>query len=479
MGKSKYIIALMFIFHILFFAAARNVGFLLIGVIIWWLAFKYRTYTSSGVFLPYYIGLIFWYPSGYYTGLNFHNPSFVFGVFSLFFYLFNRRQIYVELRKNRVVRNIILFWLVWSAASYAPVLISSLGLNYFPFSLIYSKDLAVQTTLLKTTVGQFAVLLILLPILTLKKVEDFQVFYKAIFIATAVVVIMGFIQYFTGFKLLPEHYSDVYLYSGGYSRFFTFSMPDANGFARLMIIPILLSFIYISVKRKTSITILFVLSLTAVVLTYSRTGFASISFGIFILLCLFLGDIKIKHKSPVFVIICLVLLGANIVKLGYTENVDRFISMRNLQSRWLLHERAFEIIKDNPFFGAHPSFYQQQMLEGFSFSGRSWVPSAHNIYLQVGVDWGLPLSLVLILCLLISLYYYGIRGRRLLKKLEFTEGTDIYILVIAIYCVIGVAFTYIVHSITEIVPPVYIFFLLGFSITSYNLVLFKAGQTPH
>ena len=478
MDKSKCVIALMFIFHITFFSVARNVGFLLIGVMIWWLAFKYRTHTNSGVFLTYYIGLMFWYPSGYDTGLNFHNLSFVLGVFSLCFYFFNRRQIHVELRKNRVVKNIILFWLVWSAASYAPVLISSLGLNYFPFSLIYSKNFVVQTTLLKTTVAQFAVILILLPILTLKKTEDFQVFFKTIFIVTVVVVIMGFIQYFTGFKLLPEHYSDVYLSGKRYSRFFTFSVPDANGFARLMIIPILLSFIYISVKRKMSIAILFVLSLTAVVLTYSRTGFVSISFGIFILLCLFLGDIKIKHKLPVFVVICLVLLGANIVKFGYAENVARFTSMGNLRVRWLIQGRAFEIIKDSLFFGAHPGHYQQKMLETPLFAGRSTIPSTHNIYLQVGVEWGLPLSLVLMLCLLMTLRY-GIKGRRVLKNLKFTVGNEMDILIIAVYCVIGMVFAYGVHSMTEILPPAYIFFLLGFSIAVYKLVFFKAGQPLH
>ena len=468
MNEKQCLAGMGFIIVLCFFGAGRDIGFFMVGATIFYIAAKYRPHQKASFFLPFFLGLVFLYPTIFSGGLDFHDKGFVIGIFSIAFYLLNRRKVDLELRKRPVIKAVVVFWLFWSVLSYIPVLVSSLGIQFPPFDLIYSENLAEETTLIKTTVRQFSVILILLPVLTLRTVSDFRVFFKVVGILAAVVVLAGFAQYFTGFKLIPENYD------ASPGRFVTFSMPDPNGYARLMVLPIFVLFSQILAKRKVAphILMLFACILVSIVLSFSRTAYISLFLGLF-----FVGASYLRYNrsiKPIIVFLslsCFMLPTLMAFEEYYEQNYNRLGSSGNVIGRINYFRGSVEIIRKNILFGVHPGQYRKAMSETEVF--KEWrhpvSSSTHNIYTQTAVDWGAPLGAALLMCFGLSVKYV-LQSKRLLKKRQSGDRLRDDKLSTIVYSVFGVTICYGFWFIAEIVPTHFIFFLLGLAISTRDLI---------
>lgn len=210
--------------------------------------------------------------------------------------------------------------------------------------------------------------------------------------------------------------------------------PDAihpNIMASLMILllPFPLAYVLVHVSRRELIWWLWlaVLGLTGVVLllTKSRGGYLAILVAA--LVTLWLAGRRI---------LALVLLGGTAVAILWllysasdalllTETANGLTDPSTMQFRLQVWQVALRMLSDFPFTGVGIGAFNDVAMRLYPIA-ESNNPGTHNIFLQVGVDLGLPGLIVYVALLLLVVYM----GWMTLKKARKTQDTNLQAMMI-------------------------------------------------
>jgi len=439
-----------------------NLALIATWLFIWGFAHYYTTKTEGNEFLMFFVGFYLFYPAISTVFRDIHEQGVVLTVILIVFLLRYRSSCFRALFASKALRFVFYGWILWGLIAYFPVLYTNV-IDKFIFQNMFGESTGFLgfdrgSTVLKTALPIIvSPIVVLLPILGLRKKSDLESFWAAIINGTLILCVLSLIRYFFYFDFIPQEYADIH--SHGF-RMTGFSMPDPNGFGRMLLLPIvLISAFAIRSWRRLGIKTLgaLALGLMCVVLTFSRVTYASITFA---LASLFLLNVT-KKKAILMLIFVIVLVGSvlNFFDiLSYFEPGADRASMLNLELRLLLYNVVMRIVSKNPLFGTWPGGYSEAMFrQGYlgilSVTDAQSVPSAHNMLLNVAVEWGIPMAFLLLVALILSLVY-GIKAIRRGEEGDYlTHGL--------VYGVTALSLGIFVHGITEVVSPYLVFFNLG------------------
>jgi len=450
-----------------------NLALIATWLFIWGFAHYYNTKTEGNEFLMFFVGFYLFYPALSTVFHDIHEQAVVLTVILIIFFLRYRSSCFRALFASKALGFVFYGWILWGLIAYFPVLYINV-IDKFVFQKLFEESSGLfgfdrGSTVLKTALPMIvSPVVLLIPILGLRRESDLESFWAAIINGTLILCVLSLIRYIFYFDFIPQEYADIH--SHGF-RMTGFSMPDPNGFARMLLLPIvLISALAIQSPGRLGINgwITLALGLTCVILSYSRMSYLSLIFS--------LGSLLIfnmrKKRTLLFLILSGVVVGSvlNFFDiLSYFEPGADRASMVNFQIRLLIMDKTLRIISENPLFGAWPGGYSEAMFgQGYSgflsvTDGRS-VPSTHNMVLNVAVEWGIPMAFLLLVALILS-FVYGMRAIRQGGKGDYlTQGL--------VYGTTALCIGMFVHGITEIVGPYLVFFNLGliFSLSRYRIL---------
>lgn len=230
---------------------------------------------------------------------------------------------------------------------------------------------------------------------------------RLIFVYSNVAVVIGVIGIIHSIFPIP-FFNDIFFVFG--TRFNGF-MNDPNYFAVLQVTAIPYFVKNISSKKTSSFFSIAIL-IFSILLSGSKTGVLTLGvyFLFLIIQNLFFRDVKISQKKIIrdVIIIGIILLGVIII----VENFEPILSWINLKfpsttrittlftdfesaissegsTRDLAWENGIKIIKASPLFGVGIADYSKISSK---YLGSGVV--AHNTYIQLAAEWGLPLMLL-------------------------------------------------------------------------------------
>lgn len=165
---------------------------------------------------------------------------------------------------------------------------------------------------------------------------------------------------------------------------------------------------------KLGAIILYFLLFLAILATGSRgalLGYLGMSF------------ILIGTDKKTFMIFLLILVLASVFIAGddyYSDRFTRFSIAKNID-RIHIWQASVNMIADKPLLGIGPGQFSIKYKEyKVSDDSRNWIAYAHNIFLQIGAEYGVP-ALLIFIALMFMLFYYGLRlaltGKLLYKGL--------------------------------------------------------------
>jgi hypothetical protein len=417
-------------------------------------AHEAKTWGIDG-FLVFFLGIGFLYPVVSNVFSNIQMKSAVVGCFLILFFFLRRQEIVSACKEHRAVKIVVLSWIGWGVLAYLPVLVASVMKFGLRYHLSPSWDsLATEDTLLKTTTYIIPnVLACLIPILAIRKSGDLPRLVNIIRLLTVLILAGAFAKYLWGVNFENEDYSTTY-YGG--SRMNTFSMPDANGFGRLLLMPMILFTALAFKNLRLRWTLVIAAGMVCVFLTYSRTTYISLGIGMLVIILA-----NLLNPRGLLVSVLMVITVAGIVEsLDLQEQFmsDRRLSqLTNWNQRMYLQEVSMRIVTGNPFFGAHPGGYAREMFaHGFSRTQR--LVSSHNMFLGVAVEWGIPMALVMLAALVLAIR----NGLRALMAATRAEDGNDSLRGLAVFSIV-LPVVYLVHGLGEIVPPEFVFFAFGVS----------------
>ncbi len=444
-------------------ALTGNAFIVAVWIMIWLLSAAPLTSPNGAGVLTFALGLIFLYPSLSLDYANIHDKSFVMGMFFCFFYVFKKKEIQAGCKEFKSAKIIIALWLGWGLLAYVPVMFASIVKYGLRERLPdYLDAIATQDTLLKTSIYMLTtVFVIALPFVSLKEPGDLRGFIKTVYVLTVVVMVGGIAGYLFNINPANEDYSLVYAAS---YRLHTFSMPDANGFGRMLLMPVIL-FVSLAFK-KMRLTWLLLLAGAAfcITWTYSRTTY--VSFGVGVLMVVLGNFFRLRGVVMAAILSLILAAFANYMELPELFSRDvRMSNMGNWKSRLYLQSIAVDIVDSNPFFGAFPGGYKREMIQHGFPSNRQLI-SPHNMFLGIAVEWGAPMAAILFGALVVSIRN-GIVSLRRIVHLAVKEKETLKAL--AIFC-IAMPVAYFAHGIGEIVPPESVFLVTGISFAVLRFV---------
>jgi hypothetical protein len=438
-----------------------------------WLAMWYVAAHGAGAgraggYMAFFLGICFLYPTISIDYSNLHQKNVVLGGALLFFYFMRRKDIDLAAREFKMVSILAKTWVGWGLLAYVPVLLASVGKYMLRVPLpAYLDDIANENSLLKTTLYMLPnALTLYLPILCLKQSQDLREFIRVVYVFAITVIAGAFAIYYFGFNPVHEDYSEVYSFS---YRMGTFSMPDANGFGRLLLMPMLL-FISLSLRKfRLSWSLLVFFGMICIVLTYSRTTYSSIVVGI--LMAVLANALRVGGLVKA-ILICLVIVTlVQVLELPDMIATDRRLSsLYNWESRLRLHEMVAQVVLDKPLFGAHPGGYARQIV-AMGYSSRAEIYSPHNMFLGIAVEWGVPMAAILGVALIAAIRN-GIVALARLRQFSALENQSLKAM--AVLC-IALPVNYLVHGFAEIIPPEFIFFIAGVSFALLHMIGKECG----
>ncbi len=260
-----------------------------------------------------------------------------------------------------------------------------------------------------------------------------KIFLTVYFISFALICINGIFQYFAGWEFIHGHLGE-----GG--RIFS-SLRQSNDFGAYLIIFIPVLFflsvfsggkrtgmpekplVSISLIARVAMSLLFIVSLACLGLTFSRGAWLAFVLSLFLAGCK-----KLKFFIPCCILI-VTFLGTATPNLkergdGMSQYINRFMKAANQDDRkavlWqfidydnnrMVYWRGTKkIIKDYPFFGTGLNTYSQIV-------GRykdTWGGYAHNCYLQMTVETGL-FGIMSFLWVLFVFFRNSLKGLRLIE----------------------------------------------------------------
>jgi putative inorganic carbon (HCO3(-)) transporter len=184
--------------------------------------------------------------------------------------------------------------------------------------------------------------------------------------------------------------------------------PNVMAGALVLVLPLTLSLLLFeplpgtAVVRSTLLFLAMVLLLAVVVLTKSRGGYLGAAVGLGFVVFLRWPRATIGPAA-----LAAMGMGYALYRLGSTAVADILLTTQNiggLAVRLEIWSRALSMIQDFPLTGIGMGAFEQvaNALYPFFLAGRDAdIPHAHNLFLQVGVDLGIP-GLIAYLALLLS-----------------------------------------------------------------------------
>ncbi len=400
------------------------------------------------------------------TALN--TKKVLLGSLSVIFYILYMHHNYHR-EKNKAGKRIIFLWFSWGSFVYLITLSAYMLFDMFGINILeHFGQPPLKTSKIIIYLGTVCMaFLILAPILSMKSDKSFKAIFKAFVILLSIVVIEGYIHYYTGFNIIKESYSKYYIDE---KRMITFSTPDPHEFGVIMNFPILLLICYFLARsRRKNYLYIFILvvSFGAILLTFARSNYISIIVGMFFLILL--NKIRVATLMRSIIVIFLLILTIYHFSIpSYFQSVPRLAHpIESLEGRKTYQLWALKLVNRNPLFGAFPGRH----IEIAQAEGYYGMRSTHSLYLHTATDFGIPMFLILIIVLI----YSFLTGLVLLKKnkriLSLKENFYIKILLIS-----STAFTISIatRGLVEGVGYEYIFLNLGFILASKNLLIKKS-----
>jgi O-antigen ligase len=364
---------------------------------------------------------------------------------------------------------LILGWVLWGALAYAPVLIGYIAAHH----------LGVQQTLFRgvpnSTSGLKSVIPVLGAALAFKAGaiigagrRETRALREATFAAATLVVVVSWAAFVSSVNLVP-------FWEGSASepgRLHSFASPDPNNFGRTLLIPALLICSWIlfgapGIWKRALLPLALVV--IALLLTLSRTSYVSLLVGFGVLGLLAAKRFRFWLFGTLGAVALTIIFFAAGLNVTFAPGSERR-SVQNLESRIEIWKGVIELMKLKPWFGAHPTGYTYQMW------ARGIIPEgeflgSHNVYLWLAADYGIPMALFALLVIIRA----GLHGWRAWKCRVACFGSEDVRPMSAFVMASSAAF--LVHGITETVPPTFLFFLLGLGVAIHGRSFHRAQDS--
>jgi len=338
-------------------------------------------------------------------------------VFSLPLYLVNFRIGWVPVNLlELLICGLFIFWLFFGNKDrlafnnkiWIPVLMIFFGVT---ISTWFSNDIEISAGIWK---GWFVIPLLFFIVLlnSIKTKEHVK----------NIIISLTFSGLFVSLIALYYWFNGVLTYDGRLQGFYL-----SPNYLAMYLSPILILSLYLFsfVKNKILKTLLiinYLLLISIIYLTYSYGAWVGFLFALIFLL------IQKKDKKMILIFLSLFIL-ILILQIP-TQKFQGFIdfSYPSLESRIIIWQSSWEIIKDNALIGIGPGMFQKYYLDyqvNFAPYPEWSVPQPHNIFLAFWLQAGL-LGLVGFFWLLIS-FFKKIEPKQILSSILI--GTMIYILI--------------------------------------------------
>ena len=164
--------------------------------------------------------------------------------------------------------------------------------------------------------------------------------------------------------------------------------------------------------------IIYVLGLSVIILTFSRSAYLTLIIGVILYVALFIG--KLRYKLSIFAFLIILFSGFMSVEkvndrvTSAVNNVVNYINVKNINSnkintslgiRLEMWRSAQYAVTSHPFFGIgaanHPSFIKKYIKEGKVNSGVGKHNHLHNSFVEVLSSKGMVGLIILLI-----LFYY-------------------------------------------------------------------------
>jgi len=359
-------------------------------------------------------------------------------------------------------------WLIWGSFAYAILLIAYFtnligNINLFEFMGLPPPRTSYFQMFFFTIP---AALIVYIPIVSINRSESFIYLFRIFVILLGINAIYSTINYNYDFIIISSSYVDAF---SSFKRAYSFSNVDPISYGTLLLYPtILVISAQISGVQKKGYLLLFV-SFYVLIITWSRTVWIGFAAGLIILLLINLKIKKVIYFLPIIALFGLIL---------YLSNpMDTILSdgrLSNPQVSWegraYKHNIAYGFIKNNPIFGAFPG----QMITLSKTIGENEInSSAHNLYFQTAVDYGIPGLLILIFVIIYSFSLGVSILKRFNRLLTIPKYNYTRILVLASTCYVVIL---AISGIAESVQPLHVFFNLGILLAAKKtLILEETG----
>jgi O-antigen ligase len=428
----------------------------------WAVAIGFGTRTPAQAALLLALAIVMLYPEFSSVFMDIHEKVLVLAVVLMLAAFWCQPAWLRVLRHETALAVLVSAWIGWGLLAYLPVVAAWLWITVLAWgSGGFLGKLQHVTSGVKTAAPMIpSALVSLLAISALRERRDFRMFRRALELLVIVVAILSLAAWALGTHFVPYDPSRLDQSLPGASRLVGVSMPDANGFGRLLLFPTLL-FMSAAVTAPRALDrrgwLALALAVGCIVLTQSRTTYISFTVGLAVLAALNLNRTRLWwFLGGALVWITVVVLATNLGNV-FAAGSER-LSTTNIESRAELWVGALQIIGESPWFGAHPSGYVEQMQKQGLLE--DVVNSAHNLYLAVGVEWGVPMVLVGLGAMSVSIRC-GWRAARLARRVRPLQEARIFGA-----AVVATTVTYGVHGLGEIVPPLFIFLTLGCAVAA-------------
>lgn len=211
-----------------------------------------------------------------------------------------------------------------------------------------------------------------------------------------------------------------------------------------------------------------VLEVAAIIATFSRAGFLTL----FVIFTLYLWELCKRHKWHwVIVAVYLPVAAIPFLPMGYLERLGTITHIEadptgSAQARWGDTLAAIKYIADNPIIGAGLGV---NVLALNKVRGPTWT-EIHNVYLQYGVDLGIP-GLVLFIILLRSCIKSARDAQSQSEKIS--GRNELY------YLAQGIRISLIAFSVAAFFHPVgyhfYFYFIAGLALAARSIAVAERG----
>ena len=418
-----------------------------------------------------FLGLVIYWPESMVGQAKFLSLTFVVYI-ACFFYLITLLLNGVSKSRLRdVVVNhwyfVISLFLLWLYV-YVPIL----SHTYLNLEIFTGRDVLYISTdrsshmlsfSLPMFLGIICFLILSLSAYQLKKVAPL---FRLLKVSVMIYIGMSLFRYALNFDFIPQNYTEV-RYDG--YRLSGFANPDPNGYARSLLV--IFALVGANVLEKPSKLIgltAFALIVVAIFMSGSRTTLMSLSVASVILLWLCL-PIKKARLTMFFIIASFgIFLSSGLFEaILYRNGVSGAI----LSGRYGIYLHVISILIDSPWVGLRPGGWMEylassvNMVDGIvrsritTIDGTALkIQSTHSFYLEVAINWGLPMLFVILLMSL-SILRNSLSAIRdsIDVSGDIRDLRSLLIGLAALICAIHV------HGVFENIPLVIYFGILGIS----------------